>query len=76
MALHRTADRTPLRGRGVIGASTESFHLAREQRYRRGEFSPEANYHDSFGDGTLRRVLPGAGLEESRRFAGAVSQGK
>ncbi len=34
------------RGREVIRASAESFHLPRAQRYRRGEFSPEANYHD------------------------------
>src|SRR5579862_1488825 len=45
------------RGREVIRASAESFHLPRAQRYRRGEFSPEANYHDSFDYGTLRRVL-------------------
>src|ERR1700748_2018999 len=45
------------RGREVIRASTESFHLPRARRYRRGEFSPEANYHDSFDYGTLRRVL-------------------
>jgi len=45
------------RGREVIRASTESFHLPRAQRYRRGEFSPEANYHDSFDYDTLRLVL-------------------
>jgi uridine kinase len=45
------------RGREVIRASTEGFHLPRAQRYRRGEFSPEANYHDSFDYDTLRRVL-------------------
>src|ERR1700758_261358 len=45
------------RGREVIRASTESFHLPRAQRYRHGEFSPEANYHDSFDYDTLRRVL-------------------
>ena len=43
------------RGREVIRASTESFHLPRAQRYRHGEFSPEANYHDSFDYDTLRR---------------------
>ena len=31
------------RGREVIRASAESFHLPRAQRYRHGEFSPEAN---------------------------------
>src|ERR1700723_4752123 len=45
------------RGREVIRASTESFHLPRAQRYRRGEFSPEANYHDSFDYHTLRPSL-------------------
>jgi uridine kinase len=45
------------RGREVIRASTESFHLPRAQRYRRGEFSPEANYNDSFDYDALRRVL-------------------
>jgi uridine kinase len=45
------------RGREVIRASTEGFHLPRAQRYRRGEFSPEANYHDSFDYDALRRVL-------------------
>ena len=45
------------RGREVIRATTESFQLPRAQRYRRGEFSPEANYHDAFDYDTLRRVL-------------------
>ena len=44
------------RGREVIRASTESFHLPRAQRYRHGEFSPEANYHETFDYDTLRRV--------------------
>lgn len=45
------------RGRGVIRASIESFMLPRAQRYRRGEYSPEACYRDSFDYGALRRVL-------------------
>ncbi len=45
------------RGREVIRTSTEGFQLPRAQRYRRGEFSPEANYYDSFDYGTLCRVL-------------------
>ena len=61
------------RGREVIRASTESFHLPREQRYRRGEFSPEANYHDSFDYGTLRRVLlDPLGPDGDRRYQPAV----
>jgi len=45
------------RGREVIRASAESFHLPRARRYRHGEFSPEANYHDSFDYDTLCLVL-------------------
>jgi hypothetical protein len=55
------------RGREVIRASAEGFHLPRAQRYRRGEFSPEANYHDSFDYGTLRRVL----LDRSSTLSGS-----
>jgi uridine kinase len=65
--LHRT------RGREVIRASTESFHLPRAQRYRRSEFSPEANYHDSFDYDTLRRVLlDPLGPDGDRRYQHAV----
>jgi uridine kinase len=61
------------RGREVIRASTESFHLPRAQRYRRGEFSPEANYHDSFDYDTLRRVLlDPLGPDGDRRYQHAV----
>jgi uridine kinase len=44
-------------GRYVIRASIESFLLPRAQRYRRGELSAEANYHDSFDYDALHRVL-------------------
>jgi uridine kinase len=61
------------RGREVIRASAEGFHLPRAQRYRRGEFSPEANYHDSFDYGTLRRVLlDPLGPGGDRRYQHAV----
>ena len=61
------------RGREVIRATTESFHLPRAQRYRRGEFSPEANYHDSFDYDTLRRVLlDPLGPDGDRRYQHAV----
>ena len=61
------------RGREVIRASTESFHLPRAQRYRRGEFSPEANYHDAFDYDTLRRVLlDPLGPDGDRRYQHAV----
>src|ERR1700753_1233190 len=61
------------RGREVIRASAESFHLPRARRYRRGEFSPEANYHDSFDYDTLRRVLlDPLGPDGDRRYQHAV----
>ena len=61
------------RGREVIRASTESFHLPRAQRYRHGEFSPQANYHDSFNYDTLRRVLLNPlGPDGDRRYQHAV----
>ena len=61
------------RGRDVIRATTESFQLPRAQRYRRGEFSPEANYHDSFDYDTLRRVLlDPLGPDGDRRYQPAV----
>jgi uridine kinase len=61
------------RGREVIRASTESFQRPRAQRYRRGEFSPEANYHDSFDYDTLCRVLlDPLGPGGDRRYQSAV----
>lgn len=61
------------RGREVIRASAESFHLPLAQRYRRGEFSPEAHYHDSFDYDTLRRVLlDPLGPDGDRRYQHAV----
>jgi len=61
------------RGREVIRASTESFHLPRAQRYRHGEFSPEANYHDAFDYDTLGRVLlDPLGPDGDRRYQYAV----
>jgi uridine kinase len=61
------------RGREVIRASTESFQLPRAQRYRHGEFSPEANYHDTFDYDALRRVLlDPLGPDGDRRYQDAV----
>ena len=61
------------RGRQVIRATTESFQLPRAQRYRRGEFSPEANYHDSFDYDALRRVLlDPLGPDGDRRYQQAI----
>jgi uridine kinase len=44
-------------GRHVIRASIEGFLLPRSLRYRRGEYSGDACYHDSFDDDVLQRVL-------------------
>jgi uridine kinase len=61
------------RGREVIRASIESFMLPRAQRYRRGEYSPEACYRDSFNYGALRRVLlDPLGPDGDRRYQPAV----
>jgi len=61
------------RGRAVIRTSAEGFQLPRAQRYRRGEFSPEANYYDSFDYDTLRRVLlDPLGPGGDRRYQPAV----
>ena len=59
-------------GREVIRASIEGFLLPRSQRYRRGEYSAEGCYHDSFDFDALHRVLldplgPGGDRGSSRR---------
>jgi uridine kinase len=53
-------------GRVVIRASIEGFLFPRSQRYRRGEYSAEGCYEDSFDYAALHRVLldplgPGGG---------------
>src|SRR5688572_9251443 len=50
------------RGHGVCRASVDNFHHPRAHRYRLGEESPEAYYHDSidleaFADKALRPVF-------------------
>src|ERR1700733_3932901 len=60
-------------GRKVIRASIEGFLLPRSQRYRRGEFSAEACYYDSFDYDALHRVLlDPLGPGGDRRFQEAV----
>jgi uridine kinase len=60
-------------GRSVIRASIESFLFPRAQRYRRGEMSAAANYHDSFDYEALNRVLlDPLGPGGDRRFLRAV----
>ncbi len=45
------------RGRPVVRASIDGFHRPREERYRRGELSPEGYYRDSFDLARLCSVL-------------------
>jgi len=60
-------------GREVIRASIEGFLLPRVQRYRRGEYSAEGCYHDSFDFEALHTVLLGPlGPDGNRRFRQAV----
>jgi uridine kinase len=60
-------------GREVIRASIEGFLRPRAQRYRRGEYSPEGCYHDSFDYAALHRVLlDPLGPGGDRRFQQAV----
>lgn len=61
------------KGREVIRVSIESFLLSRAQRYRRGEYSAEGCYHDSFDLDALHRVLlDPLGAGGDRRFQPAV----
>jgi uridine kinase len=60
-------------GRRAIRASIEGFLFPRSQRYRRGVYSGEACYHDSFDYGALYRVLlDPLGPGGDRRFQQAV----
>lgn len=60
-------------GREVIRASIEGFLLPRSQRYRRGEYSAEGCYHDSFDFDALHGVLlDPLGPGGDRRFQQAV----
>jgi uridine kinase len=60
-------------GREVIRVSIESFLLPRSQRYRRGEYSAEGCYYDSFDFDALHRVLlDPLGPGGDRRFQQAV----
>jgi uridine kinase len=60
-------------GREVIRASIEGFLFRRSLRYRRGVYSGEACYYDSFDYDTLHRVLlDPLGPGGDRRFQHAV----
>lgn len=41
----------------VIRASIDGFHRPKKDRYRRGEFSPEGYYNDSFDIEAIKRFL-------------------
>jgi uridine kinase len=61
------------KGREVIRAWIEGFLLPRAQRYRRGEYSAEGCYEDSFDYPALHRVLlEPLGPHGDRRFKRAV----
>lgn len=61
------------RGREVIRTSIDNFLRPRAERYRRGEFTIESNYDDSFDFDALHRVLLGPlGPGGDRRYRGAI----
>lgn len=45
------------RGLAAVRATIDAFHAPAEQRYRRGRFSPDGCYRDSFQYDVFRRVL-------------------
>ncbi|MBD3171101.1 uridine kinase [Candidatus Bathyarchaeota archaeon] len=45
------------RGRTVIKASIDGFHNPRKTRYKRGRYSPEGYYRDSFDIESLKKYL-------------------
>lgn len=61
------------RGRPVLRASVDGFHLTRAERYRRGPTSPEGYYRDSFNyDAFRRELLESLGPGGDRRFRARV----
>jgi uridine kinase len=50
-------DRLASSGRPVIRASVDGFHHPRPVRYRRGRYSPEGFYRDSYDYAALHRLL-------------------
>jgi uridine kinase len=61
------------RGREVIRASVDGFHLPRAQRYRRGQYSAEGCYHDTFDyDGLRQALLDPLGPHGDLRFRPAI----
>jgi uridine kinase len=57
------------RGREVIRASVDRFHLPQAVRHQRGSLSPEGYYHDSFDYDALKAdLLEPLGVGGSRRY--------
>lgn len=55
--------------RQVISISIDGFHHPKAYRYRRGEFSPEGYYYDSFDlEAVISNVLQPLSLEGNRKF--------
>ena len=65
----------PIKGHGreVIRASIDGFHRPRKERLRRGEYSPEGYYYDSFDyEAIWSNVLRPLGPGGNRAFRPAV----
>jgi len=55
--------------RQIISISIDGFHFPKKYRYRRGEFSPEGYYYDSFNlDAVIRNVLEPLSSEGKGQF--------
>ncbi|HEX9419266.1 MAG TPA: hypothetical protein VGA81_09425, partial [Methylomirabilota bacterium] len=66
-------DRLVSSGRPLIRAGVDWFHHPKPVRYRRGRYSPEGHYRDSYDYAALRRLLldplgPGARSSTSTRI--------
>ena len=73
MLADELAVRLRRQGRDVIRASIEDFLFPRSRRYRRGEYSGDSCYYDSFDYEALHRVLIAPlGPGGDRRFQQAV----
>jgi uridine kinase len=66
-------DRLAPSGRPIIRATVDGFHHPKPVRYRRGRYSPEGFYRDSYDYGALRtRLLDPLGPGGSGRFRRAI----
>lgn len=63
-------------GRPAIRASADDFHRSDEERHRRGRYSPEGYYEDSFDhDAIVRLLLTPLGSGGNRRFVASNAPG-